>query len=717
MQRWLEILALILLPLATCSAEPQFSQTRGFYGDAFRLSITAEDSSARILISTDGSDPVPGNGVPSPAALSIDRTTTVRVSEVSAPDKIITHTYVLPSKVWNQPNFPKGLATSYDSLRRGTQQFDWAMDPELLTAEKSRNELEKSLTSLPALCVSLPVGDFNYVYENHSMRGKEFERKASVELIYPATGHYKDMDGFHIDCGLRMHGGLAVDQARKKSFRLLFKKKYGPGKLRYPIFESAPNHAGSAVDRFDTLVLRAGGNVNWSKDDGWKHEPGTYLRDSLMRDSQIAASRIGSHSTFVHLFINGLYFGVYNIAERSDAKFMASYLGGEPDDYFAINHGGAVDGDPTRSQEMGRRLRDPASADSLIDFAAFSDYVLLAWLAGTGDWPWNNYYGGVRTSPAGAARFFIWDAEFSFWTHRGYLSSNPGAWVNPNFTGRSRRRTPIVSAWRALYPDPEFVMTFADRVYRQCLNDGPLSDQRMLARFNRLATALDPAIAAESMRWGDAAIGFEDDPRTKQGNWLPNCAAIRELIDGNADRFIKALRSRGYYPEIDPPVVGPMPTDVVEKGFELRLKHPNKSGDILFTTDGTDPRSPGGKKHSSAKTWSKATKVAVTGPLHFKARVLDKDRWSALCELRLFTESEGIPLRFTELMFAPPENEAFEFIEITNFANVSIDVTGFSLTGVDFHFAPGQVVARHQSLVIIPNDDPDKFSEKFPHVS
>ena len=34
------------------------------------------------------------------------------------------------------------------------------------------------------------------------------------------------------------------------------------------------------------------------------------------------------HGTWVHLYINGLYWGVYNPTERPDASFMASYYGG-----------------------------------------------------------------------------------------------------------------------------------------------------------------------------------------------------------------------------------------------------------------------------------------------------------------------------------------------------------------------------------------------------
>ena len=717
-----------LLTAAGVRAELHFSHTRGFYDDNFKLVLKSSESAGEIKYTTDGSDPA-SNGMRYRGAISVDRSMCVRAVEVdllASEDAVTTHTYILPSRVWKQPKFPDGYLFSYTSLRKGTQTFDWELDPDLLKSREQRQRLEHALSSLPALAVGVAAKEFNFIFENHSMRGPDFERPASVELIYPATPRFEGMTGFQIDCGLRMQGGLAVDQARKKSFRLLFKKKYGAGKLRYPVFESAPNGSGSAVDRFDTLVLRAGGNGNWSKDDAWKHEPGVYLRDPLVRDSQIAMSGIGAHSTFVHLFINGLYNGIYNIAERPDTKFLASYLGGDPTDFYSVNHGGTVDGNPNQwlhAISQIQTLESPAKAE-LVEIDAFCDYIILNWFVGMGDWPWNNYYAGMRNDPPGAIRFSAWDSEFAFWPQRGYLASNPGAWVNPNFVrpNRRSRRAPAVVAWQALERDPEFLMAFADRVSRHCYGEGALTDERMVARFDRLTDMLDLAVPAEAMRWGDAAIGREDRPHTKKQDWLPNCRKIRRMIEGNVKRFVTALRGFGYYPTLDAPTLSSLLEQRVETGLEVRLLHSNSIGSILFTKDGTDPRAPGGAVHQNARRWKLGTAIRISKPMHIKARVYAASedgmkKWSALCEQRLFPKPAGVTLRITELMFAPPEDEALEFVEIANIGDVSVDATGYSLSGVDFKFAPGTIVEGKQVMVIIPNDDPSAFAAKYPEVS
>ena len=46
----------------------------------------------------------------------------------------------------------------------------------------------------------------------------------------------------------------------------------------------------------------------------------------------------------MHLYINGLYWGLYNPVERMDGQFAANYLGGDKDDYDVLNAGDTVSG-------------------------------------------------------------------------------------------------------------------------------------------------------------------------------------------------------------------------------------------------------------------------------------------------------------------------------------------------------------------------------------
>jgi len=55
---------------------------------------------------------------------------------------------------------------------------------------------------------------------------------------------------------------------------------------------------------------------------------------------------------FVHVVLNGLYWGMYNLTERPDAAYMEEYFGGDKEDYDALNALEPVDGDSLAWYEM-----------------------------------------------------------------------------------------------------------------------------------------------------------------------------------------------------------------------------------------------------------------------------------------------------------------------------------------------------------------------------
>jgi len=60
-------------------------------------------------------------------------------------------------------------------------------------------------------------------------------------------------------------------------------------------------------------------------------------------------SGIGGRGTWVHLYINGLYWGLYNVTERTDDAHASNYLGGKEEEHYCRKaKGGTVDGDSTR---------------------------------------------------------------------------------------------------------------------------------------------------------------------------------------------------------------------------------------------------------------------------------------------------------------------------------------------------------------------------------
>ncbi|MEZ4765732.1 MAG: CotH kinase family protein [Calditrichia bacterium] len=71
-------------------------------------------------------------------------------------------------------------------------------------------------------------------------------------------------------------------------------------------------------------MLRGGNNRSWARK--WNPEETTYTEDQWFRDTQIAMTGYGAHGNFVHLYINGIYWGLYNPVERPDQFFSSEYL-------------------------------------------------------------------------------------------------------------------------------------------------------------------------------------------------------------------------------------------------------------------------------------------------------------------------------------------------------------------------------------------------------
>ncbi len=67
-------------------------------------------------------------------------------------------------------------------------------------------------------------------------------------------------------------------------------------------------------------------------------------------------------------------------------------------------------------------------------------------------------------------------------------------------------------------------------------------------------------------------------------------------------------------------------------------------------------------------------------------------------------------------MYNHPDGKPFEFIELKNTGNSSLDLAGVGLFGVRFMFDEGSL-APWQSGVLIPNDDPVAFAVKYPNAS
>jgi hypothetical protein len=623
----------------------EYSVERGFYEAPFSLALTTDTPDATIRYTTDGSQPTETNGVLYTGPIQVDTTLLVRAVAFRQnywPSNVDTHTYIFLEDVLVQPSAPPGFPSTWgthsvdfgEHAKGSPVMADYEMDPQVVDDGRYRPMIADGLESIPSLSLVMDVASFEDLYSHPRDRGATWERPVSVELIYPGARG----EGFQIDAGIRMHGGVGrLEFIPKHSFRLLFKSKYGPGELEYPLFPDSP------VQEFDTLVLRSESDRGFAGT-GSIRRKATYMRDEWLRASQIAMSGVGSHGVYVHLYINGLYWGLYNLVERPDASFMASYFGGDKDEWYVANQEGPMERNVADWAEelqnlviqIGHVGRDTdkikndelyaeqtyAVIEPYIDTAQFIDYIILHWYAGVKDWPQNNWYAGVH--PSGQLRFFAWDGQESW---------SEGARIHLGRTDTHRLNV-IGPIFEVLWHNPDFRMQLADRMYKHLFNHGALTDANSQARWKRISRVIDLAIFGESARWGD--VRSHSNPITRD-DWLKAQENVLAQMDDNAARLIDLAREKGYYPAIDAPAFS-QDGGLVPNGFDLTMSASH--GTIYYTTDGSDPRHLGDGAIAPDATIYRSPLVLTT-PMHVKARVLDGDVWSALHEATFQTVEQA----------------------------------------------------------------------------
>jgi hypothetical protein len=322
-------------------ADPQFSVERGFYTAPFNVTLTTSTPGAALYYTIDGSAPTADNGLLYTGPINVSATSTIRAQaylDGQLDSGSVTHTYLFLNDVVRQ-NYQATLNKGFPTTWGGVAP-DYGMDPDVIGNFNAAGQptggdlfggiyaatIKNDLLSLPTMSIVMDVDDMfgpNGIYTNATASGDSWERATSVELINP-----DGTPGFQIDAGIRMQGGAFRSHglSKKHSMRLVFRGEYeGNTKLEYPLFGEG------ATTSFDTLVLRMDSNDGYAWDAAGTRAQ--YARDEFGRQSQAALGQHAAHGMRVHLYINGVYWGIYNPVERPDASFAATYYGGDKDQW------------------------------------------------------------------------------------------------------------------------------------------------------------------------------------------------------------------------------------------------------------------------------------------------------------------------------------------------------------------------------------------------
>lgn len=241
------------------------------------IQVSFENANSEIYFTTDSSDPIVGVSNLYSNPIFLDTTTVIRaitVENEKFPSKIISKTYLIEES-FNLPTI--SLVTNPPNL------WDW-----------NTGIYVKGPNAAP----NIPHFGANF--------WMDWEKHSSLS--------YFEEDGskvFSTDLGIKIYGGWSR-VFPKKSFSINFDKKYDLDKLEINIFEDKPH-----IDEFGSLVLRADARG------------GVRIRNELMYQiHKQMKSQLGMQTYKpTVLYLNGEYWGIYNLMEKKGNAFIERNYG------------------------------------------------------------------------------------------------------------------------------------------------------------------------------------------------------------------------------------------------------------------------------------------------------------------------------------------------------------------------------------------------------
>ena len=510
----------------TASMEP------GFYSGPEILIFTSSEPDAQIFYSLDGSAPSE-ESTPYQGPIELSERTGVpnTISEIPTNPLDPGHPY---RENWLPPAgevFKIYAIRAVGIMPDGTKGEEWKgsfiIDP-----------LAANRYTMPVFSIITEPDNF-FGYEegiyvpgilngNYFQRGREWEREVHLEFFEEGGQRVLAQDA-----GARIHGGTSRNRPRK-SLRLYARSDYGNSWFDYRFFSDKD------VDRHKRFLLRNSGN-DWSE---------SVFRDAFIQslvkentDLDIQYSRPSI------VFINGEYWGIHNIRDRFDGRYLQSHYDMDPDRIVIMTGNrshdhGSTEGIADYSQLFNYALQqDLAQEDHYkvvserMDIDNFIDYQIIQIYCRNTDWPGNNiaywkYMDGDLSQPKesrkdGRWRWMVYDLDFGFGLDFDYVY-NFGAphggndashntlsfalepdgpnWPNPPWS---------TALFRNLMESPVFKAHFANR-FADHLNT-TFSPLRVVDQLNKFEKLYEAEIEEHIHRWREPS--YE--------HWVDNIETMR----------------------------------------------------------------------------------------------------------------------------------------------------------------------------------------------
>lgn len=298
--------------------------------------------------------------------------------------------------------------------------------------------------------------------------------------------------------------------------------------IEHQLFELKPR------SKFDVLIMKAAGSDNYPGN-GWL--PTAHLRDGYAQTAAQLADTELDVRTYDHqiTFLNGQYWGVYEMRERID-KDYTDYYYDQPEQFvdmleywggLTVEYGSSADWyslhNFVTNNDMSVQLNydyvatqlDP---ESFIDnFIVNTYFVNTDWLNWNTKWWRGNFGTGVRW------RYALWDLDNTFNLGQNYTGwSSTGPYVNTVCEAQSMFQNwsaanGHTAMYSALLDNEAFFMQYLNR-YADLLNTG-LHCDTLVALLDDFEARMIPEMPRQFQRWGG-----------NMGQWQNRIQNIRDFV-------------------------------------------------------------------------------------------------------------------------------------------------------------------------------------------
>ena len=507
--------------------EVLFSYDAGIYDKAFILNLSAKDGYT-IYYTTDGSNPA--------LATNTSRkkyTTGIMLSDTSAMG------WGPLTRSWSEPSVATqvGAHVIKAYATNGTESTDVFTNTYFITDDLTKYGVSIMSISMPKNEVIGSNGFYNNFLLTGSITGGRRRGVGIMEVFDPKGDR---VGNSRVEMAVSGNGSSGWGM---KSLRIYFKGINNQDSglesdLNYDIFGgTAKDQWGQAITSFSRIMIRNSGNDCAT----------SYIRDAFMQSTAagLNVDTMATASTLV--FINGEFWGVYNVRERYSGEYVESHYGVNKDnvavvesDYsqvhtntnadFVLSSG--IEGDQDHFNAMVQYMREHNLADqahydyiaSQMDVDSFIDLWVVRLYYVALDWPQNNIKVWRNRNPEDPSGFDTkW--HFTLLDMDMGLSYYDFSTERDNFFGAFDNGSVCGTIMRALMKNEGFKQKFILRYYDVVGNH--LTPEYLNAMFDELYAERDPLMALQAGRWPESG----ERGTFTVSKWQNECTRIRSFIN------------------------------------------------------------------------------------------------------------------------------------------------------------------------------------------